>query len=87
MIRPVLTEIGIFLIPFAVYAVVLLASRTQVLHRDSWPLRTLVKLTIAAFVLVTISLVLLAQFSGAPPASTYAPAHLENGKLIRGVTK
>ena len=66
MIRPVLTEIGIFLIPFAVYAVVLLASRTQVLHRDSWPLRTLVKLTIAAFVLVTISLVLLAQFSGAP---------------------
>jgi len=87
MIRPVLTEIGIFLIPFAVYAAFLLASRAQVLNRDSWPLRIIVKLTIVAFVLVTVSLVLLAQFSGAPPSSTYAPAHLENGKLIRGVTK
>ena len=33
MIRPVLTEIGIFLIPFAVYALFLLATRSGVLHR------------------------------------------------------
>jgi hypothetical protein len=87
MIRPVLTEIGIFLIPFAVYAIVLLARRVEVFNPESWPLRIVVKLAIVAFVLVTLSLVLLAQFSGAPPASTYAPAHMENGKLIRGVTK
>jgi len=87
MIRPVLTEIGIFLIPFVLYAVYLLAQRAQVLNREAWPLRVVVKLAIAAFVLVTVSLVLLAQFSGASPESTYAPAHLENGKLIRGVVK
>jgi hypothetical protein len=33
------------------------------------------------------SLVMLAQFSGAPPNSTYVPAHIENGKLIPGVEK
>jgi hypothetical protein len=31
--------------------------------------------------------VLLAQFSGAPPNSTYIPAHVENGKFIPGVEK
>jgi hypothetical protein len=87
MIRPVLTEIGIFLIPFALYAVYLMAKRVEVMNRDAWPLRVVVKLAIVAFVLVTASLVLLAQFSGAAPESTYAPAHLENGKLIRGVVK
>lgn len=87
MIRPVLTEIGIFLIPFAVYALYLLARRAQVLDKASWPLQTVVKLAIVAFVLVSLSLVLLAHFSGAPPGSTYAPAHLENGKLVRGGSK
>ena len=36
---------------------------------------------------VVISFVLLAQFSGAPPDSTYVPAHIENGKLVPGVEK
>jgi hypothetical protein len=87
MIRPVLTEIGIFLIPFAVYAVFLLASRSDVWVRSSWPLHIIGKLTVAAFVFVIVSLLLLAHFSGAPPGSTYTPAHVENGKLIRGTEK
>jgi hypothetical protein len=87
MIRPVLTEIGIFLIPFAVYALFLLASRSDVWVRSSWPLHILGKLAVAAFVLVIVSLVLLAHFSGAPPGSTYTPARVENGKLIRGTEK
>ena len=37
MIRPVLTEIGIFLIPFAVYAMFLIATRSGVLTSSSWP--------------------------------------------------
>jgi hypothetical protein len=45
------------------------------------------KLTLGALVLVAISFVLLAQFSGAPPNSTYIPAHVENGKFIPGVEK
>jgi hypothetical protein len=42
---------------------------------------------VAAFVLVIVSLLLLAHFSGAPPGSTYTPAHIEGGKLIRGSEK
>jgi hypothetical protein len=87
MIRPVLTEIGIFLIPFAAYALFLVASRSGVLDTASWPARTVVKLAIVALLLVIASLVLLANFSGAPPESTYVPAHIENGRIVRGVEK
>ncbi|MBU6463607.1 MAG: hypothetical protein KGK01_04680 [Bradyrhizobium sp.] len=87
MIRPALTEIGIFLIPFAVYALILIASRSGVLAQTSWPLHLIAKLTLGAMVLVAISFVLLAQFSGAPPNSIYIPAHVENGKFIPGVEK
>jgi hypothetical protein len=87
MIRPVLTEIGIFLIPFALYALFLLANKSGVMVPSSWPLPVLGRLTLAAFLLVIISLVLLAQFSGAPPNSTYIPAHIENGRLVPGVEK
>jgi hypothetical protein len=30
---------------------------------------------------------MLAQFSGAPPNSTYVPAHIEHGKLVPGEEK
>ncbi|GLH80493.1 hypothetical protein SSBR45G_54020 [Bradyrhizobium sp. SSBR45G] len=87
MIRPVLTEIGIFLIPFAVYVLFLIATRAGLLVPDSWPLHLVAKLTVAALVLVIASLVLLAEFSGAPPRSTYVPAHIENGRLVPGAEK
>lgn len=87
MIRPILTEIGIFLIPFAVYAAILIATRSGVFVQSSWPLHIVVRLAIGSFVLVVISLILLAHFSGAPPNSTYVPAHMENGKLIPGAEK
>jgi Family of unknown function (DUF6111) len=87
MIRPVLTEIGIFLIPFAVYVLFLIATRSGLLVPASWPIHLVAKLTVAALVLVIISLFLLAEFSGAPPRSTYTPAHVENGRLVPGVEK
>ncbi|MGY3609834.1 MULTISPECIES: DUF6111 family protein [unclassified Bradyrhizobium] len=87
MIRPVLTEIGIFLIPFAVYAVFLIATRSGVLAKSSWPLPLIAKLVLGALLLVVVSFVLLAHFSGAPPNSTYVPAHIENGRLVPGVEK
>ena len=87
MIRPVLTEIGIFLIPFVAYAVFLIATRSGVLVSSSWPAHLVAKLVLGSLLLVVISFILLAQFSGAPPNSTYIPAHIENGKLIDGVEK
>lgn len=84
MIRPILTEIGIFLIPFAVYALYLVASRSRLFDQSSWPRHVLAKLALGALLLTILSLVLLADFSGAPPVSTYVPAHIENGRLVPG---
>jgi uncharacterized membrane protein YbhN (UPF0104 family) len=87
MIRPALTEIGIFLIPFAVYALFLVASRSGLMTASSWPVVIIARLLVGSLLLVILSLILLAQFSGAPPRSTYFPAHVENGILVPGVEK
>jgi len=87
MIRPVLTEIGIFLIPFAIYALFLIATRSGLLVQSSWPVQIVAKLVLGSLLLVVLSFILLAHFSGAPPNSTYIPAHIENGKFVPGVEK
>jgi hypothetical protein len=87
MIRPVLTEIGIFLIPFAIYALFLIATRSGLLVQSSWPVQIVAKLALGSLLLVVVSFILLAHFSGAPPNSTYIPAHIENGRLVPGAEK
>jgi hypothetical protein len=88
MIRPAVTEVLIFLIPFAVYVLFLLATRSGLLLPGSWPLHIIAKLVLGSLLLVIVSLVLLAQFSGASPHSTYIPAHIdENGKFVPGAEK
>jgi Family of unknown function (DUF6111) len=87
MIRPALTEVGIFLIPFVVYALFLIATRSGLLVQSSWPLRIIGRLLLGSLLLVVISFILLAQFSGGAPNSTYIPAHIENGRLVPGVQK
>ena len=87
MIRPALTEILLFLAPFVLYAVFLLATRAGVLDLKSWPLPRVIYLAIAALVLVLGSFIYFAHFSGAPPGSTYIPAHIENGKFVPGTTR
>ena len=87
MIRPVLTEIGIFLIPFAVYALFLVATRSGVFAQSSWPAHLVAKLALGSLLLVIVSFIMLAHFTGAPPNSTYIPAHIENGKFVPGAEK
>jgi hypothetical protein len=87
MIRPAFTEIGIFLIPFAVYALFLIATRSGLLMQSSWPVHVIAKLVLGSLLLVVLSFIFLAHFSGAPPNSTYIPAHIENGKFVPGVEK
>ena len=87
MIRPVLTEIGIFLIPFVVYALFLAATRSGVFVKTSWTVTIVARLILAALLLVIAGLIGLAHFSGAPPDSTYVPAHIENGKLVPGTER
>ena len=87
MIRPAFTEIGLFLLPFVLYAVFLWATRAGVMDPESWPLSRLAWLTIAALVLVVGSFIYFANYSGAPPGSTYVPAHIEDGKFVPGQTR
>jgi hypothetical protein len=84
MIRPILIELLLFLTPFAAYAFLLWAKNHGVLDPDRWPLRTVVGLTAAALLLMAISALLAAQFSGVPPGSVYEPAHVEGGRLVPG---
>lgn len=87
MIRPVLTELGIFLIPFALYALFLVATRNGVFVAEAWRFKIVAPLTGMAVALLLASFLLLAHYSGAPPGSTYIPAHMENGKLVPGVER
>jgi len=87
MIRPVFTELALFLVPFVVYAVFLWATRAGILDQSAWSAPRLAWLLIAALILMVGSLLMLAEFGGAPPGSTYVPAHVDNGKVSPGQTR
>ena len=84
MIRPLATEIVLFLMPFVLYGVFLWATKAGVMHPDSWPISRIAWLLIAALSLMVGSFIYFANYSGAPPGSTYVPAHMENGKFVPG---
>ena len=84
MIRPVFTELALFLAPFVVYAVYLVATKSALLTLSSWPPKVLASLAIAALILMIGSFLYLSHFSGSPPGSTYEPAHMEDGKFVPG---
>jgi hypothetical protein len=87
MIRPIFTEIGLFLTPFVIYAAFLVVTRAGIWQPSAWTMRRLAVLVIASFLLMLGSFLLLAQFSGSPPGSTYVPAHVEGGKFVPGATQ
>jgi hypothetical protein len=84
MIRPVLTELALFLAPFAAYAAFLWLTESSIFERSHWNPKVLASLAIVALVLMIGSFVVLAHFSGAPPGSTYVPAHVEDGRFVPG---
>ena len=87
MIRPALTEFGIFLIPFGLYALFLIATRAGLLVPSSWPLHLIARLVVGSLLLMIASFVVFAYFAGGSQYSTYVPAHIENGKLVPGVER
>ncbi len=87
MIRPVATEIALFLTPFVLYAAFLWATRAGVLDPAHWPLSRLLTLAGVALVLMLGSFIVFAHFSGAPVGTTYVPAHIEDGKFVPGQTR
>ncbi|MBM3527235.1 MAG: hypothetical protein FJX62_04030 [Alphaproteobacteria bacterium] len=88
MIRPVAIEVALFFAPFAAYAVFLWLTKGGVLDRASWPPKVLMSLGIVAMLLMIGSFLVLAEFSGARPGSTYVPAHVdERGNFVPGQTR
>jgi len=87
MIRPIFTEAVLFLAPFAAYALYLWVTKAGVFVTTSWDATVLAWLTIIALVISILSFIFLAEFSGAPPGSTYTPARVEDGRLIHGSEK
>jgi hypothetical protein len=53
-----------------------------VLHPDAWSWTVITWLTILSLVLVIGSFLVMAQFAGAPPGSTYVPAHIQDDRLL-----
>ena len=85
MIRPVFTEIALFLAPFVIYAIYLVATKSALLTLASWPPKVLATLGICALVLMIGSFIYLAHFAGSAPGSTYEPAHVdERGNFVPG---
>ncbi|MDE2283924.1 MAG: hypothetical protein KGK33_04840 [Hyphomicrobiales bacterium] len=87
MIRPIASEIGLFLVPFVLYAAFLIATRAGFAQPQAWTVRRLAGLIVVSLILVAGSFLVLAQFGGAPPGSTYVPAHIEGGKFVPQTTR
>jgi hypothetical protein len=69
------------------YAVFLAITNAGVLQPKAWRPSRLAALLAVSLLLMFGSFLILAQFSGAPPGSTYVPAHIENGKFVPGTTR
>jgi hypothetical protein len=87
MIRPVFTEIVLFLAPFALYAVFLWATKSEMLHPEHWPISRILTLAIVALALMLASFLYFANYTGSSVDSTYVPAHMENGQFVPGRTR
>lgn len=87
MIRPIFTEIALFLTPFVLYALFLWATKNEIVHPDHWKLSRILSLCIVALILVLASFLYFANYGGAPVGTTYEPAHMENGRFVPGRTR
>lgn len=82
--RLVVIEVGLFLLPFLVYAAVIVARRRAIsvgMIREESPLGVL---AIVGLVLVIASMVALSSFEHGSASGTYVPDRFENGHLVPG---
>ena len=82
MIRAVLDELALFIIPFAVFALVLLLQRRRVLDIEHWS-RHAAWLAMAGLLLILGSFILPAIFIERPEKG-FEPTHMENGQVVPG---
>jgi hypothetical protein len=85
MARIVALNAIFFLVPFAIYALWLALSRQPISDPKSWPLRSVLYLSLGGLVLTSLALLFFIHFSAAPPGAEYRPARIdESGRIIPG---
>jgi Mn2+/Fe2+ NRAMP family transporter len=82
MIRIILQELALFVIPFALYALLLVLQRKKVVDPEHWS-EAKTWLAMAGFVLAIVGLLTFGLF-GESHTGPYVPPHLENGKPVQG---
>lgn len=83
MLRMLSEGAALFVLPFLLYAALLLAQRRFSFMREAWTDGSLLWLTGAGLSLAILGLLALGFFAERHSGS-YAPAHLENGRLVPG---
>jgi hypothetical protein len=73
-----------FLLPFAAYALWLVATRGSLSNIADWQARTIAALALGGAVLLIGAIVVFTHFTGAPPSGKYVPAHIEDGIIVPG---
>jgi len=82
MTRAIFGEALLFLLPFAVFALVLIARRRNPLKWAAWS-DQVSWLTVAGLVCVIVAL-LFTGISADRQGGAFQPAHMENGRLVPG---
>lgn len=83
MLRIILEPLALFLSPFAVYALFMLASPGGIGKDKAWSLRHVSVLTLAGLSAAFIGLIVFGV-TAERHLGAYTPAHVENGRLVPG---
>jgi len=83
MLRVILIEAALFLLPFAAYALFLVLTRGGIVRQDflQGPFLWLIA---AGLALAAVSLAIFGAFTGRPPDAVYVPPRYEDGVLVPG---
>lgn len=82
MLRVVLTQLGLFLLPFMLYGLWLMVRRRAV--RSSMNVRVLFISAMAGAILSLGFLILFGEGQSAPPGWKYVPPHMEGETYVPG---
>lgn len=85
MIRILLTQLFLFLLPFIAYAAYLFLSKKM--NRQAWVDAPRYWLIMAGLAVSLTGFMILTQVNNNPTGGVYVPAHMEDGKLVRGKIK
>jgi hypothetical protein len=83
MLRVIAEPLFLFLSPFAAYAIFLYLRNLYPFAFGHWTRKTVSSLTLAGLGLALLGMFLLGLFSERHDGA-YAPAHIENGRLVPG---